>query len=235
MILSEVTWELRDPETRFAVLLDLALTFAGAPRGSWGYRPEQIELARRAMPTVTKGAAGPLLPAALARWYSTVGRVPELTSMLNRLCPPDRLELRDDVVVIYTENQAVTVWGIRTEALDQDDPPVVFADAGGWRHESDSVSSFALTVGLTELCLSGGKFCRVGTMDAEANAALRAALRAAPVQPLQWPTDERNACFLVDDKVVALIEGEFLFAAGVRDNVDEYLDELATPGRIEWQ
>jgi hypothetical protein len=72
-------------------------------------------------------------------------------------------------------------------------------------------------------------------MDAEANAALRAALRAAPVQPLQWPTDERNACFLVDDKVVALIEGEFLFAAGVRDNVDEYLDELATPGRIEWQ
>ena len=235
MILSEVTWELRDPESRFAILLDLALTFSRASRGSWGYPPEQIEIARSAMPKLTQGAAGPLLPAALARWYVTVGRVPELTSMVNRLHPPDRLEFRDGAVVIYTENQTVTVWGIRAEALDQDDPPVVFAGINGWQHEADSVSNFALTVGLSELCVSNGKFCRAGTMDDAAKAALQTKLRLAPVQALKWPVENgRDAQFVVDRKVVALIEGEFLFAAGVQDNVDVYLAKLAAPGCITW-
>jgi hypothetical protein len=71
-------------------------------------------------------------------------------------------------------------------------------------------------------------------MDGAAKAALRSALRLAPVAPLRWPNPERDAFFLVDDRVVALVEQEFLFAAGLDDEVDEYLDELAAPGRISW-
>jgi len=234
VILSQITWELRDPETRFAVLLDLANTFSRAPRRSWGYPAEDIELGRRLMPIVTDGAAGPSLPWALARWYSTVGRLPELTSTHNQLKRPDDLEFAEGVVVIYTENQHCTVWGIPVETLDQDDPPIVFADRGRWRHEADSVSSFALTVGLSELCLHGGRFKCSGNMDASALAALRSALRLAPVAPLRWPAPERDAFFLVDDKFVLLVEQEFLYVAGLNDEVAEYLDEFAAPGRISW-
>jgi hypothetical protein len=234
VILSQITWELRDPETRFAVLLDLADTFSQAPRRSWGYRAEEIELGRRLMPVVSKGAAGRSLPSALTRWYATVGRLPELTSTQNRLRGPDDLEFEEGLVVIYTECQHCTVWGFPLEALNQDDPPVVYADRGNWRHEADSVSSFALTVGITELCLHGGRFKCSGDMDTTAKAALRSALRLVPVAPLRWPAPERDAFFLVDDRVVVLVEDEFLFAAGLDDEVDEYLDELAAPGRIRW-
>jgi hypothetical protein len=138
------------------------------------------------------------------------------------------------VVVILTECQRCTVWGIPSAALDQDDPPIVFADSGDWHHEARSVSSFALTVGITELCLHGGRFGCSGDLDAAAKAALRSALRLAPVAPLRWPAPERDAFFLVDDRVVVLVEQDLLFAAGLDDDVAEYLDELAAPGRIRW-
>jgi hypothetical protein len=235
VILSQITWELRDPETRFAVLLDLADTFSRVRRRFWGYRADEIELGRQLMPIVTKGTAGPSLPSALARWYATVGRLPELTSTQNRLSAPDDLEVEDGLIVIYTENQHCTVWGIPLAAVDQDDPPVVFTERGGWHHEANSVSSFALTVGLTELCIHGGSFGCSGWMNANAKAALSSALQRVPVAPLQYPCPGREAYFLVSDRVVILVEQELMFAAGLDDEVVEYLDELAAPGRIDWQ
>ena len=71
-------------------------------------------------------------------------------------------------------------------------------------------------------------------MDASALAALRSTLRLAPVAPLRWSAPERDAFFLVDDKFVLLVEQEFLYVAGLDDEVAEYLDELAAPGRISW-
>jgi hypothetical protein len=234
VILSQITWELSDPETRFVVLLDLADTFSRAPRRSWGYPAEEIELGRRLMPVVTKGTAGLSLPSALARWYATVGRLPELTSTQNRLSAPDDLEVKEGLIVIYTENQHCTVWGIPLGALDQDDPPIVFTERGGWHREANSVSSFALTVGLTELCIHGGRFGCSGWMDASAKAALSSALQRVPVAPLQYPTPDREAFFLVNDRVIILVEQELPFTAGLDDEVVEHLDELAAPGRIDW-
>src|SRR5215467_5831498 len=72
MTLSKLTRALRDQEERLSVLTALADTFSRSARRSWGYSPEQIELVRRLMPIVTKGVAGPSLPAALASWYVTV-------------------------------------------------------------------------------------------------------------------------------------------------------------------
>lgn len=172
MTLSKLTRALPHQEDRFSLLLDLADTFSRSARRSWGYSPEQIELGRHLMPIVTKGAAGPFLPAALASWYATVGQLPELTSTQNRLRPPDELEMQYGVVVIYTENQSCAIWGIRTEDLEQDDPPVVVTEdweywGAHWRPEADTVSSFALTVGLTELCLHGGRFGCSGSISLE--------------------------------------------------------------------
>src|SRR5262245_37781902 len=142
--LLQLARELRDPQARFAMLLELADAFSRRPRRSWGYSPEQIELGRRLMPIVTTGAAGPWFPDALAQWYFAVGRVPELTSIHNRLLPPDDLELKDDVLIVYVENQSCAFWGIQTEALMQDDPPIVVGDMGDWWCESDTLSKFAL-------------------------------------------------------------------------------------------
>src|SRR5262249_28519488 len=160
--------------------------FSRAPRRSWGYPAEAIELGRQLMPIVTGGAAGPSLPWALARWYSTVGRLPELTSTHNQLKSPDDLEFAESVVVIYARNKRCTVCVTTVETLAQDDRAIVCGERGRWRHEAGSVSSFALTVGLSELCLHGGRFKCSGNMDASALAALRSTLRLAPVAPLRW-------------------------------------------------
>jgi len=241
MTLSKLTRALRDQEERLSVLTALADTFSRSARRSWGYSPEQIELGRRLMPIVTKGVAGPSLPAALASWYATVGRLPELTSTQNRLNPPDQLEMEHGVVVIYTENQSCAIWGIRIEDLEQDDPPVVVTHDWGssgadWQREADAVSSFALTVGLTELCIHGGRFGCSGTISRDIKTALRSTLQPAPVQPLQWPPEvaERDPCFLVDHRMVVLLDDGCLFAAGLDEDVDEHLDELAAPARIDW-
>jgi hypothetical protein len=223
--LSQLSQELREPEARFAMLLALAEAFSQRPRRSWGYAPKEIELCRDLLPAV---------PDALAQWYFTVGRVPELTSMQNRLLAPDDLELKDGVAILYVENQGCAFWGIPVEALSQDDPPVVLGDAGDWRCEADALSKFALTVGLSELCLSGRRFNCSGMLDAAARSALFAALPAAQVRPLQWPAD-REACLRVDAKTVVLLEAEFLFAAGLQDDVADYLAGCASPGRIIWQ
>ncbi len=118
---------------RFDALLALAEKFSAHPRAAWGYAPAEIEAACQAVPALSVGLFGPHLPAALKRWYETVGRVPELTASQNRLHPPHKLELRDDVIVLYTENQGCAVWGIRVWDLGEDDPPVVWWDESSGR------------------------------------------------------------------------------------------------------
>jgi hypothetical protein len=233
MTFAEITGDL-DTEARFDVLLRLAETFSKQPRALWGYSSVEIETARQTMPAITQGRVGTRLPAALLRWYETVGRVPELTASQNRLHAPDKLELRDGVVIIYTENQGCAFWGIRVDDLAHDDPPVVYTESEGWHDEADELSRFALTVGLSELCLSDGGFYCAGMMDDAAIARMHAALRVVPVQTLQWPSPDRDALFLADDTVLILVESEFFFALGVRSDIKIYLDGLVDPGRIDW-
>src|SRR5215470_17095625 len=127
----------------FEVLLQLAEKFSDLPRNAWGYPQEDIDRAQQAMPILTKGRAGPHLPAALIRWYETIGRVPELTVMQNRLHGPDDLWLRDDVVIICTENQGCAFWGIRIADLPLIDPPVAIYIVGeGWGIEAEGLSRF---------------------------------------------------------------------------------------------
>jgi hypothetical protein len=103
-----------------------------------------------------------------------------------------------------------------------------------WHVEADELSGFALTVGLSELCLSGSGFSCAGMMDDAANTALHSALRLVPVQTLRWPSRGRDAYFLADDDVLVLVASEFFFALSARSNIQGLLDGLAAPGRIEW-
>ena len=217
----------------FEVLPQLAEKFSDLPRNSWGYPQEKINRAQQAMPILTKGLAGPHLPAALARWYETVGQVPELTVMQNRLHAPDDLWLRDDVVIIYTENQGCAFWGIRIADLPLIDPPVAIYIVGeGWGIEAERLSRFALTVGFSEVCLCGKRFFCAGMANNAAISAFRSKLRLLPVQTLRWPSPDREAFFLADDEVLILVEEEFFFAVGIQDGIEGHLSELAAPGHL---
>src|SRR5262245_35467494 len=217
----------------FDVLLQLAEKFSDLPRNSWGYPQEELNLAQQAMPILTKGLAGAHLPAALTRWYETVGRVSELTAMQNRLHAPHDLRLLDDVVIIYTENQGCAFWGIRVADLPLDDPPVaIYVVNEGWQTEADRLSRFALTVGFSEICLCGNKFFCSGQADDSAISAFRSKLHLLPVPTLRWPLPDREASFLADDEVLMLLEQEFFFAVGHHDGIESHLNELAAPGRL---
>jgi hypothetical protein len=220
----------RDP---FDVLLQLAEEFSDLPRNSWGYSQEEINRTRQAMPTLSKGLVGPYLPAALARWYETIGRVPQLTAMQNRLHAPHDLHLRDDAVIIYSENQDCALWGIRIADVTLTDPPVAIYVVGeGWDTEVDRLSRFALTVGFSEVCFCGNRFFCAGMADDVAIGSLRSKLRLLPVQTLRWPTPDRQAFFLADDDVLILMEEEFFFAVGIHDDIESHLRELAAPGHL---
>jgi hypothetical protein len=218
----------------FSALSELAAQFVDLPRAAWGYSQAEIDRARQMIPTLTNGNAGPVIPATLARWYETVGRVRELTASQNRLHPPREINLRDDVVIVYTENQWCAFWGIRIQDLTLADPPVIYTEGKGWHLEAVSISQFALKVGLTELCLSGSRSWCAGYADDTAIGALHVKLDSVPVSPLRWPSPARPARFLADDRVLILMESEFFFAVGLDTCIRDHLCNIATPGRIEW-
>lgn len=218
----------------FSALLELAAQFVDLPHAAWGYSRTEIDRARQAIPALTNGSAGPVIPTALARWYETVGRVRELTASQNRLHPPHEINPRDDVMIVYTENQWCAFWGIRIQDLTLADPPVIYTEGNGWHPEAASISQFALKVGLSELCLSGSRYWCAGYADDTAVGALHAKLDSVPVPPLRWPTPTRPARFLADDRVLILMESEFFFAVSLDACIRDHLRGIAAPGRIEW-
>jgi hypothetical protein len=70
---------------------------------------------------------GVRLPRTLRQFYLAWGRRADLTQRVHPLLPPDELEIRDDALEFWAENQAVVLWGIRCERLEEADPPVVVA------------------------------------------------------------------------------------------------------------
>jgi hypothetical protein len=221
-------------DDRFDVLLELAAIFSKLPREGWGYSRAEISAAAQAIRRISDKRSGPRLPAALCRWYECVGRVQELTASQNRLHPPYALEWHEEVLILYTEAQHCACWGIRAADLAQDDPPIVYSEGNGWNEETDALSRFALTVGLSELCISGGDHGCAGMVDDEALASLRSSLHSVPVQTLKWPSPSRPSFFLADENVLVLFESEFIFAAGFSAGIESCLEALAAPQHIEW-
>jgi hypothetical protein len=89
------------------------------------------------------------LPESLKEWFRLLGHRREITSFQNRAVPVSELEIDDDVLIVYRENQDVEVWGIRRRDLEQDDPPVVVTDqyVGGdavWQPSCERLSDFFL-------------------------------------------------------------------------------------------
>lgn len=65
------------------------------------------------------------MPLAVREWYRLCARQPVLGHGDNRVVPAEQLEVQDERVDLYIENQGVLTWGVRLSDWHQDDPPVV--------------------------------------------------------------------------------------------------------------
>lgn len=97
------------------------------------------------------------LPGLLREFYLLAGKRIDLNHAHNQLVHPNDLQLEDEKLVFYEENQAACIWGVRAEDLEVADPPVVRGDSMAgfpqwvWEPHFERLSSFLLMM----LCWQG--------------------------------------------------------------------------------
>lgn len=88
------------------------------------------------------------LPPPLAEMYRKVGKRSDLHAAHDRLLAPNLLMIVHGVLVFYQEHSQLLAWGIATEDLELDDPPVKRAKNEPpfvWEDDHDTLTGFFLT------------------------------------------------------------------------------------------
>ena len=80
---------------------------------------------------VAEARLGLRLPAPLRTLYRAWGRRQDLTESYNGLLHPEQLALGEATLAFCVENQEACYWGVRREALTEENPPVVKTDTLG--------------------------------------------------------------------------------------------------------
>jgi hypothetical protein len=89
------------------------------------------------------------MPALLRRWYRWAGRRSDILSGQNFLLVPERIEIEDERLLFYVENQWCYAWATLPEG---DDPPVFgrVDNAGPWQAEGVALSEHLIHACLFE-------------------------------------------------------------------------------------
>lgn len=99
------------------------------------------------------------LPTSLRNFYLAWGKRKDVTQRIHPLLSPDELIFRDNALLFWAENQAVVLWGVLCERLEEADPPVMIAinlDEGlEWTPSHAQLSGF-LDDMTYQTALSGG-------------------------------------------------------------------------------
>ncbi len=215
-------------------------------KSDWGYRRADLEKPHSISPSrfvapEARGASSVSvhLPAALIDWYAAVGRLPALTAVQNSLLRPDELQVVQGHVVFYVECQGCTYFGIRIDDLGQADPPVYYRHSheADWHKQDESLSSFSITVALTELCVAGAVCLEVGELTDLGISTLRKNTMALPVTQLSFFAPEMDARFLVGASFLAHLHAGsgLIYVAGLkRTDFRAQVAAMVHPGSIEW-
>jgi hypothetical protein len=104
-----------------------------------------------------------VLPAKLREYYFTLGKHEAINNSYNRLLQPAQIELSDEYLIFYEENQGVVNWGIKKEDLLQPDPPVYggYTDDKGhlnWYLELPATETSLLMLAVYNGVLGGLKY-----------------------------------------------------------------------------
>jgi hypothetical protein len=84
-----------------------------------GYDEETLQAAEARL--------GVRLPLMLQQFFLGWGQRVDMTRRMHPLLPPDQLKIKDGALLFWAENQAVVLWGVLREVLDEADPSVVVA------------------------------------------------------------------------------------------------------------
>lgn len=94
------------------------------------------------------------LPAILCQYYLLVGRHPQVSEGMNHILPPDALWMSSGGLVFEEEHQHYYFYGILTDDLNIDDPPVMQGNRGEskWYLESRRLSDHLLSMVCWQAC-----------------------------------------------------------------------------------
>ena len=185
---------------------------------------------------------GVRLPRTLRQFYLAWGRRRDLTETMHPLLSPAELELRGDVLFFWAENQAVVLWGMKCERLEEADPLVVVArneEAGlAWTPSYARLSDF-LDDMTYENALWGGAFYRGisarGVQEAWQVHWLEDYWRKARVGPTALevsPEDARRPTLYIREGQAVRWEWYWWLAAA---GSAQALNEIAQALQITWQ
>lgn len=158
------------------------------------------------------------LPRLLREFYLLAGKRTDLNHASCQLVHPTALQIEEEKLVFYVENQAVCVWGVRAEDLEVDDPPVVRGDSVAWsaqwewEPQFERFSSFLLMM----LCWQGVRggmthTAVVSGIDAQVEETIGERWRALDIDAGEWG-------------IRAYIgDGQLLCLVGTKPRVDLYV------------
>jgi hypothetical protein len=187
---------------------------------------------------------GVSLPTTLTKFYQSWGNNLNLTQRASWLFLPAELTIVDDILVFAAEEQGVWQWGIRVAALDEINPPVVYAytaqDPHGWRLSHRSLSAF-LDYFATAHAFAGGALHGAYATDWRDSAISENLSRLypsieLPTYPAGWIPDQPRqtwTLFIGADCLICPFARVAIVAAGPM-HIDALGDQLGCAWKTRW-
>ncbi len=174
-----------------------------------GYTLDELRAAEASM--------GSAIPSALAEWYRSSGKRRSVWSRQDEFLAPEKLYMENDALIFYVENQSVVKWGIPTDKLAVEDPPVVVESvdhADEWIMQTDNLSKFAIYMFAYTLAFADNNAWIYGYAKPPL---IQSISNRFPLFdfPKTWWTQTR--LFGYDDLIIAIDGGDFVHACALSD------------------
>lgn len=144
------------------------------------------------------------VPASLLEFHAALGRVE-----MNHLAPLSTLRAEDGVVIVYSEEQGVFHWGLREDALGDEDPAVLgrYNEPGEqWTEQAPTLALFLTEILVLDAAfggLGGTGFATPGMVPRGEAERVLAPMQRLPWPAWSWPCDE--AVFYVGEGTVGFV------------------------------
>jgi hypothetical protein len=125
------------------------------------------------------------MPAFLRRWYRWAGRRSDILSGQNFLLVPERIEIEDERLLFYVENQCCYAWATLPEG---DDPPVFgrVDNVGPWQAEGVALSEHLILACLFEAMFHAPYSADAAWLDEGTLMKITTIIPRLAVPPWQW-------------------------------------------------
>jgi hypothetical protein len=218
---------------RWALLREVIAQWHAPPQAQDGIAVDQWEEAESRL--------GIVLPAGLREWYALAGGRRDIWSRQDHFLHPRDFRQNGDFLVFIVENQNVVEWGIRSEDLSEEDPPIYVSsadDPGEWLKESETVSDFALQ--MFAYCLKWSDTCRWwANADVSPNVVECVASSFPQLPFAQWHWPARTRFYGLRD-IIAEVEADedgddaWLYVVTRTAAAAESFKSLVGPLNIQW-